>query len=81
VTTRNGVITGPKKEVLTAFSIYSNGKKLLSTKSPADTLHSLHGIRFITVCWVVWGHRYTVDAAVPSINFNTVADVSVYTQT
>jgi hypothetical protein len=70
------LITETKKELLTAFSVYSNGKKLLSTKTSGDTLHAIHGMRFITICWVVWGHRYTVDAAVPSINLSTAFDVS-----
>jgi len=70
------LITGLKKELLIAFSLYSNGKKLLSTKSSGDTLHAIHGMRFITICWVVWCHRYKMDISVPSINFNTVEGVS-----
>jgi hypothetical protein len=65
-----------KKELLIAFSLYSNGKKLLSTKNSEDTLHAINGMRFITICWVVWCHRYKMDTAVPSVNLNTVEDVS-----
>ncbi|PNF21712.1 hypothetical protein B7P43_G10359 [Cryptotermes secundus] len=65
---------GQKKELLLAFSVYSNGKKLLSTKSSGDTLQAVHGIRFITICWVIWGHRYTLDMAVPSINLSIAVD-------
>jgi hypothetical protein len=70
------LITGLKKELLVTFSLYSNGKKLLSTKTSEDNLHAINGMRFITICWVVWGHRYKMDSTVPSINFNTAADVS-----
>lgn len=70
--TKIDLIAGIKKELLTACSVYSNGKKLLNTKSSGDTLHAIHGMRFITICWVVWVHRYRLDTAVPSINFSTV---------
>jgi len=72
------LMKGMKKELLIAFSLYSNGKKLLSTKSSGDTLHAINGMRFITICWVVWCHRYKMDTAVPSVNFSTVQDVSNY---
>ncbi|PNF21736.1 hypothetical protein B7P43_G10360 [Cryptotermes secundus] len=65
---------GQKKELLLAFSVYSNGKKLLSTKSSGDTLQAVHGIRFITICWVILGHRYTLDSKAPNINLSTSID-------
>jgi hypothetical protein len=58
------------------FSVCTNGKKLLNTDASGDTLHAIHGIRFITICWVVLGHRYTVDVGVPSINLLIFPDVS-----
>ncbi|PSN39094.1 hypothetical protein C0J52_07346 [Blattella germanica] len=50
---------GPKYKLLTTFSWYSNGKKLLNTESTADTLKAIHGIRFLSMCWVVLGHELT----------------------
>jgi hypothetical protein len=73
---RTNLIAGQKKELLLAFSVYSNGKKLLSTKTSGDTLQAVHGIRFITICWVIWGHRYSLDIAVPAINLSILVDVS-----
>ncbi|PSN39086.1 hypothetical protein C0J52_07350 [Blattella germanica] len=60
--------TGPKNKLLTAFSWYSNGKKLLNTDTSGDTLQAIHGIRFLSICWVVMGHRYMSFITVPSIN-------------
>jgi hypothetical protein len=73
---RTNLIAGQKKELLLAFSVYSNGKNLLSTKTSGDTLQAVHGIRFITICWVIWGHRYVLDIAVPAINLSIAPDVS-----
>jgi hypothetical protein len=68
-----------KNELLLTFSVYTNGKKLLNTKSSGDTLQAVHGMRFISICWVVWGHRYTVDAATPSVNLLVYPEVSAKT--
>ncbi|PSN45474.1 hypothetical protein C0J52_08664 [Blattella germanica] len=65
---------GEKRELLTSFSFVKNGKKLLSTETSSDTLDAVHGMRFISMCWVLWGHRYTVAIAVPSVNFITLQD-------
>ncbi|XP_069696160.1 nose resistant to fluoxetine protein 6-like isoform X2 [Periplaneta americana] len=59
---------GTKKEVLAAFSIFANGKKLLSTKQSADALQCMHGMRFITMCWVIWAHRYLLTSQMPLTN-------------
>ncbi|XP_064631137.1 nose resistant to fluoxetine protein 6-like [Lineus longissimus] len=42
--------------LLIAFSAYTNGKKLLSTDQPDDTLPVLHGIRFLSMTWIISGH-------------------------
>ncbi|XP_068082674.1 nose resistant to fluoxetine protein 6 [Anabrus simplex] len=52
-----------------AFSVYTNGKKLLNTSgSSADTLHCLHGIRFLSMAWIILGHRYQSGITLPAIN-------------
>ncbi|XP_076365804.1 nose resistant to fluoxetine protein 6-like [Tachypleus tridentatus] len=40
---------------LQSFSVYSNAKKILTTRS-SNTLRPLHGIRFISTLWVILGH-------------------------
>ncbi|XP_076352848.1 nose resistant to fluoxetine protein 6-like [Tachypleus tridentatus] len=45
-------------EYFLAFSLYTNSKKLFSTKSSARTIGALHGIRLISILWIIWGHLY-----------------------
>ena len=46
--------------VLHCFSLVSNGRKLLSTKTASsnNNLGCLHGIRFLSATWVVMGHTW-----------------------
>ncbi|XP_029644314.1 nose resistant to fluoxetine protein 6-like [Octopus sinensis] len=43
---------------LLTFSVYKNAKKLLSTNQPDGTLTCIHGIRFLSMTWVILGHTY-----------------------
>ncbi|CAG5115319.1 unnamed protein product, partial [Candidula unifasciata] len=43
-------------QVLLAFSVYTNGSKVLNTSQPEGTLSAVHGIRFLSMSWVVLGH-------------------------
>ncbi|KAI8429706.1 hypothetical protein MSG28_000273 [Choristoneura fumiferana] len=46
-------------EILLSFSMLSNGRAILSTHRPTDgALTSLHGIRFLSVVWVIMVHTY-----------------------
>ncbi|XP_035660415.1 nose resistant to fluoxetine protein 6-like [Branchiostoma floridae] len=44
--------------LLLAFSVYNNIEKLLSTKQSPDSITCLHGIRFLSLTWIVLGHTY-----------------------
>ena len=44
--------------VFKCFSLYSNGKKLLSTKKMDGSIDCIHGIKFLSMCWVVLVHTY-----------------------
>ncbi|PNF21716.1 hypothetical protein B7P43_G10362, partial [Cryptotermes secundus] len=59
---------GRGKQILISFSLYTNGRKLLSTKDSPETLTCLSGIRILSICWIVLGHRYLLSMNVPSIN-------------
>ncbi|KAJ9594766.1 hypothetical protein L9F63_013926 [Diploptera punctata] len=54
---------------LSAFSWYNNGKSLISTKLNADSLPVLHGIRFLSIAWVVMAHSYEYAANLPQLNY------------
>ncbi|XP_066998616.2 nose resistant to fluoxetine protein 6 [Anabrus simplex] len=60
-----------RSNLLMAFSVYANGKKLLAISKSEDTLHCLHGIRFLSIAWVVVGHRYMDGILAPSQNLAT----------
>ncbi|KAJ0181075.1 hypothetical protein K1T71_003160 [Dendrolimus kikuchii] len=46
-------------ELLLSFSILSNGRTILSTEKPSDgALTCLHGMRFMSVIWVIMVHTY-----------------------
>ncbi|XP_069123535.1 nose resistant to fluoxetine protein 6-like [Argopecten irradians] len=41
------------------FSVYTNGKKLISTEQGGGALSAINGIRFISITWVVLGHSFS----------------------
>ncbi|CAH1252795.1 Hypp1588, partial [Branchiostoma lanceolatum] len=46
--------------ILLCFSLYTNTGKLLSTKQAPSSIKCLHGIRFLSMSWVLLGHTYAV---------------------
>lgn len=60
----------PKKQIFLAFSVYTNGRSLLSCKKSKskDVMDCVHGIRVISTQWVVLGHTYMMFFALPSSN-------------
>ncbi|XP_064616438.1 nose resistant to fluoxetine protein 6-like isoform X2 [Liolophura sinensis] len=45
---------------LASFSVYTNGRKILSTAQAPGSLNCLHGIRFLSMSWVILGHTYGI---------------------
>ncbi|XP_037078000.1 nose resistant to fluoxetine protein 6-like [Pollicipes pollicipes] len=56
------------RRVFLAFSVYTNGRKLLDTSSTKDTINCLHGIRFLSNTWVILGHNYAFVTTFKSQN-------------
>ncbi|XP_072380970.1 nose resistant to fluoxetine protein 6-like [Diabrotica undecimpunctata] len=57
------------KPVLVAFSIYTNGKKLLQThNNRTSSLDCLDGIRVLSMTWVMTFHMYVKYVAAPVFN-------------
>lgn len=50
------VPTGKLERMILAFSVYTNGQKLLSTDQSSESISCVHGIRFISMLWVILGH-------------------------
>lgn len=61
-----------------AFSVYSNGRRLLSSKKSKseDVVHCVHGIRVFSTQWVVLGHAYAFYDAYTSNNIAFMRSVS-----
>ena len=50
------MLTGLAAKILLCFSLYTNGGKILSTEQPPGAITCLHGIRFLSMTWVILGH-------------------------
>lgn len=58
-----------------AFSVYTNTKRWLSTRRSSDDMGCIHGIRFLSTCWVLLGHGYGAFAVSPIWNYVDVKKV------
>lgn len=60
----------PKARLFMAFSVYTNGRNLLSAKKfkSTDMMDCVHGIRVLSTQWVVLGHTYNIYMFVPTMN-------------
>ncbi|XP_013390848.1 nose resistant to fluoxetine protein 6 [Lingula anatina] len=61
---------GTIHKIIIAFSMYTNGAKVLNTRQGSGALTCVNGIRFLSLSWVIWGHTYAfivffVDNLVP----------------
>ena len=52
--------------VLMCFSLLTNTRRLLSVSGGGEGhLDAVHGVRFLSMCWVILGHAYLLMAVVP----------------
>lgn len=66
-----------KSSTLSSFSVYSNSIAIFTLKTSSDKeLKFVHGIRALSVIWIVICHTYMVSFwMVPAINANSIIDV------
>ncbi|XP_044271288.1 nose resistant to fluoxetine protein 6-like [Tribolium madens] len=62
-----------KNSLISAFSITSNYQKIVSRRRPND-LDCIHGLRFLSTCYVIIGHRYLMAMFSPVINGLEILD-------
>lgn len=57
---KNKIENSLPAKVLLCFSIIKNSKKLFNTTSPEDdSISCLHGIKFLCMLWIIFGHSYS----------------------
>lgn len=62
------LILGLPMQYFMAFSLYTNTKKWLTTRSSGDDLGCLHGIRTISTTWVILAHTWYMVTFIPVWN-------------
>lgn len=50
--------------------------RVVDSKSNPNVIDCLHGIRCMSLIWVIYGHDYIVSALLPNINVVDVVPVS-----
>jgi hypothetical protein len=76
MTMEQGAIrTGFGMRLLLCFSLYTNGRKLLSTTKSEGNIDCINGIRFFSMAWVVLGHSFYVVSLSPWDNPFDIFDV------
>jgi hypothetical protein len=61
-------VAGVTHDLMVSFSLNNNGRNLLSCSSGSDTMTSLHGLRFLSILWILLGHTYYMKSVSPNIN-------------
>lgn len=65
--------------MLISFSMYTNGKKLLTIKKnkSVDVMECLNGIRVLSIIWILYGHSLFVMTSVPTMNPAYLLEVNI----
>ena len=50
--------SGLKEEILSSFSVLSNGEKMVKMDSTPKGMGCLNGMRVLSISWIVLGHVY-----------------------
>lgn len=66
------------KRILLCFSIFANGQKILSTDKVDGQLLSIHGIRFLSLSWVIMGHSYISSVSIISNRLDVLEDMDTF---
>ncbi|KAJ0175773.1 hypothetical protein K1T71_008932 [Dendrolimus kikuchii] len=53
-----------KAPLLTAFSIYTNGKRLMTFSRAKDNLQCVDGIRTLALMWIIVGHAFSTEPSI-----------------
>ncbi|XP_021923342.1 nose resistant to fluoxetine protein 6-like isoform X2 [Zootermopsis nevadensis] len=76
------VSLGLLSQLLLCFSAVRNGYKILNCNTPEDSLTSIHGLRFLSLAWVILVHTYLqVFAIAENKTLRTVTERNFMFQT
>lgn len=70
------LFSGCKHAVLQAFSASANVLKLLKFSLSEDRLDCIHGMKFVSICLIIMGHRLMFVLGSPIVNTEFVEGVS-----
>ncbi|XP_023242684.1 nose resistant to fluoxetine protein 6-like isoform X1 [Centruroides sculpturatus] len=60
------------KKMFLSFSLYTNAQKLFSSKKSSDTLTILHGLRVISISWIIYSHSHLY------VDTQSIAGILIY---
>lgn len=68
---------GDKMQILIAFSVYTNGKKMFACKRSKSeySMECLNGIRVFSALWVIYAHAAVMTMMAPVFNFAYIPEV------
>lgn len=66
--------------ILIAFSLVTNGKKILQVNTAPGQILCFNGLKVISLFWVIVGHRFTIQNARGIINYDDITPASAYTR-
>ncbi|KAK2576556.1 hypothetical protein KPH14_005229 [Odynerus spinipes] len=52
---------GKEYILFSSFSFYTNCKNLFNTDRHQDSIACLDGLRFLSICWIIYGHTYYIE--------------------
>ncbi|XP_033229469.1 O-acyltransferase like protein-like [Belonocnema kinseyi] len=58
----------------TEFSLFKSASKILNMNVSSNSLSALHGIRSLSMCWIVLGHQYVLSNFYVNVNMIDMAD-------
>ncbi|KAF0772178.1 nose resistant to fluoxetine protein 6-like [Aphis craccivora] len=61
-----------KHLILQSFSLSKNVRKLLTFPKTSDNLECIHGLKFISMCFIIVGHRFMFTLGSPIMNSNFI---------
>lgn len=74
------IITENSKKhlVLQSFSLSKNIEKLLTFPKTSDNLECIHGLKFVSMCFIIVGHRFMFTLGSPMLNTHFIEYVSKF---